>query len=123
MDLHNLLAPAQVTDIRELAKHKEWLSLIRLLEKAESLALTQFQSFTDSNDAYEKRGMLKGVRLIREYFRNIYEETKQNAGAPDNYDGAGYASQSGVSVRTVGNVDWLRAAIESDESKPTKPAY
>src|SRR5438874_1074660 len=73
IDLQRFLEEEEILDLRELAKHRGWTPLLKLLRALEAEALRGLQGFRDANEAYEKRGYSRGVSLIVDVARTLYD--------------------------------------------------
>jgi len=76
VDLSRFLLPEELADLQDLAKHRGWTPLLKLLRSLEATALRDLQGFKSHEDAYEKRGFSRGVSLVSDVLRTLYDNAK-----------------------------------------------
>ncbi len=79
-DLNRLLSQEQISDLKMLARQREWASMLTLFRNLLELEYQTLASFSSANEAFELRGRVQGVRDSLDVIRQLYDGEKDNAG-------------------------------------------
>lgn len=69
------LDQSDLSNLRVLARYSEWTSLLKLFRALDRTATESLIGFSTAEEAYERRGFIKGMRKGVEAVENIYAIT------------------------------------------------
>ena len=107
------LSPEQITDLADLCKMRQYSALLHLFRRLDSLATEQLVGFSDNNDAFERRGMVRGIRLGLEAVNSIYSQTHQGK-EDDSTTNSGNSDKIREGTHTTRVDGGIRNAAESE---------
>jgi hypothetical protein len=74
VQLEQFLTKEEAAGLRRMAEvSPEWTFLLKLLSLLEQVAQQELVGFKGESDAFEKRGYVRGVAMVREIIRNLYD--------------------------------------------------
>jgi hypothetical protein len=79
VELKNLLSSDEIADLQELSKHREWVSLLKLVRKLDDNAIAELLRFSTSEEAFKKQGKVEGIRLLLDTLQSLYTSTRNVA--------------------------------------------
>jgi hypothetical protein len=78
--LEQFLSKTEAEQLRRMAEHSpEWIYLLKLLDSLAQVATAELVTFRTNDEAWQRKGFARGVNLVREVIRNLYDTRIEGA--------------------------------------------